>query len=771
MSDKRNLLKNKSVVWLAAGLILTVAWSINEAGWTRGLGVIVFVALGAIVIGLMIIRSLLPTLLAHLFSLIIGLGWSFWVTSRLLPRSYSWEARWENLVLRLTKWYNLAQQGGTSYDNLMFILQMAVIMWVVGYLTLWLLFRANRVWLSIVPGGAVLLVNLYYAPRDLTLWLIIYIMLALMLIIRFNLLEHERHWRATHVYFRPDIAFDFLRDGFIFSILLVGLAWFTPTVLDAPTLDLFDRFEGPWREFQEDWNRLFANLNYRPTYQTDSFGQSLTLGGPRHLSDTPVMDVEAEVGRYWRAVVFDEYTGKAWRSTDQDTIEIGPRRLSGDLPAFSQRRAITQTFTSFRDGATVLYALGNPVWSSLDARAHTTFVSPQQAQANAQNLWDDIEQPWVQDLTYLRSRSGIDLGESYQVRSEVSVATVEQLQSAGTDYPNWVRDRYLQLPEGIPQRVFDLAGDITGGFDNPFDKADAIQDYIRTNIKYNEGIEAPPPGRDKVDYILFDLQEAYCDYYATSMIVLLRSQGVPARLAAGYAGGVYDRNFNVYHVLNRHAHSWVEVYFPDYGWIEFEPTPAQPAPARLRGEDGSNLASGAFPRRNDEDIPTELGPEEDEPFRDLPPPAFGLPFFFLNLPFIGQIQVTRAAVGWSGGVLALALAAGGLWWWDQNRRAIWQKSTGDIYDGMMWFARRIGLNLRAWQTPYEQAAELTTYVPEGKDKIDLIAREYVHDQFSSTQVDASRRRAAVRSWQQLRPMLWRSIVRHRAPRFLKNLRR
>ena len=271
----------KSVTVLVVALVMAATWAVGATGWTRGLSIITFIGLGVILIGIMLARSILPGFVAHLFSIVIGVGWSFWVTSRLLPAHYTWAERWENLAFRLNYWFSQAAQGGTSYDNLMFILQMSVIVWGMGYLTIWFIYRSGKVWRAIIPGGLVLLINLYYAPKDITVWFLFYLMLALLLVIRFNLFNQETQWRADGVYFRPDISFDFLRDGFIFSVLVVAVAWMTPPAVDAKTLGFLDEFHGSWRDLQSEWNRLYADLNYRETKTVGTFGQSFRLGGPR----------------------------------------------------------------------------------------------------------------------------------------------------------------------------------------------------------------------------------------------------------------------------------------------------------------------------------------------------------------------------------------------------------------------------------------------------------------------------------------------------------
>jgi hypothetical protein len=138
-----------------------------------------------------------------------------------------------------------------------------------------------------------------------------------------------------------------------------------------------------------------------------------------------------------------------------------------------------------------------------------------------------------------------------------------------------VRERYLALPEGIPDRVYELAAELTAGQPTVFDQALALEAYLRT-FPYTLDLPPPPPDRDIVDYFLFDLKRGYCDYYATSLVVLARAVGIPARLAVGYASGFYDPANQRQIVTAADAHSWVEVYFPEYGWVPFEPTAGQP---------------------------------------------------------------------------------------------------------------------------------------------------------------------------------------------------
>ncbi len=766
--------KGKSVVFFTTMLIMIATAAIGATGWTKGIGIVMFVGLGAILIGIMLARSILPWFIAHIFSLIIGIGWSFWVTSRLLPAHYTWLERWENLAIRLNTWYIMAQQGGTSYDNLMFIFQMCVIVWIMSYLTIWFLFRSGKAWPAIVPGGVVLLINLYYAPEDITFWFICYILASLLLIIHFNLFTQQTQWRLEGVFFRPDINFDFLRDGLIFSALIVTLAWITPPIIDAKTLGVLDEFQGSWRDIQNDWNRLFADLNYRDRTAYDSFGSSLKLGGPRHLTNDPVMDVQVDgQGRYWRAVVYDYYSGIGWLTRDEDKTNFG-LSLPLALPNYENRQPITQTYTFHRDNATVLYAMANPI--NLDRTARVTFNAlpeAQIAQVSSPSWPLDQGEPWVEEITYIRSNATVDKDERYQVTSMTNQATIDQLQSAGNSYPTWIINRYLQLPDSITERTRQLALDITADYDNNFDKATAIERYLRNNIRYNERISTPPPNVDKVDHILFTVQEGYCDYYASSMIVMLRSLDIPARFAAGFARGEYNDEKDAFEVLNKDAHSWVEVYFPQYGWLEFEPTAAQPVIIRPTSPDDGSLASGAIPSQDER---PELNPFDEglNLLEDDAPVGSGLSSLFsFNIPFFGtRISISRSIVNNAilmVGLTLLGLAiAAGFWWRRQNQLTAGENSSAR-YQGMVKFARWMGLLLRPWQTPYEHAVIVQQKLPHYKREVNTITREYVHQTFS----DKNKSQSIIKTyeshtaWHRLRSVMIKESFKRYLPKWFR----
>lgn len=177
--------------------------------------------------------------------------------------------------------------------------------------------------------------------------------------------------------------------------------------------------------------------------------------------------------------------------------------------------------------------------------------------------------------------------------------------------------KYTQLPESLPQRVKDLAANLTNDKDNRYDKVLAIEKYFTDNsfVYETTNVLFPAKNQDYVDQFLFDTKSGYCNNFSTSMIVLLRSAGIPARWVKGFTEGTPENTSasaegeNVYKIANNNAHSWVEVYFPRYGWIPFEPTKGftnpynftnnTPAPT-LQTSEETNSQNAQMQERNNE---------------------------------------------------------------------------------------------------------------------------------------------------------------------------
>ncbi len=147
-----------------------------------------------------------------------------------------------------------------------------------------------------------------------------------------------------------------------------------------------------------------------------------------------------------------------------------------------------------------------------------------------------------------------------------------QARSAGTAYPQEIRDTYLQLPHPLDPRIPELAKRITASTGNPFDKAVAMESYLRDNFAYTLNLTGKP-GADPLAHFLFETRAGHCEYFASAMAIMLRTLGIPSREVNGFLPGEFNDVAGDYIVRASDAHSWVEAYFPGSGWVTFDPTP------------------------------------------------------------------------------------------------------------------------------------------------------------------------------------------------------
>ncbi len=780
MKSESRLREGWTVLVLIICMLLSVAWPIRTAEWTEGLDILYLVAVGSALAGFLLAKSLFPDAVAHLFSLVYGVAWVAFLGGNLLAPQFTWRERLIELGIRINEWLWTATHGGTSDDNLIFVLLLALILWLAGYLSAWYNFRENKAWQSVVPCGLVLLWNLYYASPKLELHLVAYLFFALLVVMYSNLSIRKREWRRARINYSSDIGAAFLRAGVIFSIVVISFAWLTPSAATSQRLsDAGSFLEKPWQKVQENWNRLFSAVKYYGEVYSNPFGQWLGLTGPVHLSEAAVMDVQAPVGRYWRAAVYDRYTGAGWFNNDKESIGLEANDSSSlALPEYELRQEITQTITTLLPGRTLLFAAAQPRRVDLPAWAVVSYVPPISPGEDTESYAK--KEGVITPVSMLYSRSHLKQGQSYTVVSSISGADEDSLRAAGEDYPAWIRDRYLQLPESLPRRVRDLAEAITGSkapghvfgvqmfpvdqgrsdsitylsksrlkvsiYDNAYDKATALESYLR-EIKYNELIEAPPEGRDAVDYFLFDIREGYCDYYASAMAVMARAVGIPARVAAGYSQGEYNPDTGAYRVREKDAHAWAEIYFPRYGWIEFEPTAAEPLIARPRPPkviEPSKDRGESGPLGHEEDLDEDVFPEDRGGF------------------VAAQTPRRWQAVRWLGGLTLLVVpAALATLWILRERKLRGLNLVERVYERLCSFARRLGIEFQRHQTPYEYAAALITAVPEGQGPVQRITDLYVRERFSGREVSGQEAREA---WRSLRPILWRRWLQRKLER-------
>ena len=270
----------------------------------------------------------------------------------------------------------------------------------------------------------------------------------------------------------------------------------------------------------------------------------LEIVGPTRLSPEVRYTIESPVAANWHTNAYDTYTGDGWvRSGEQSSVN---EPLDGPPGETTTANVSIEPESETR-------ALPAP-WQAVDVSGSGSGTAQ------------------VDERGTIRLGASVFPGDRTNVESQVLDAEPAALRNASEEYDPAIADRYTQLPESTPDRVGERTAEIVdeADADNPYDQAVAIERYLQTGYDYSLTVERPDG--DVADAFLFEMDAGYCTYFATTMVAMLRSQGVPAQFVTGYTTGeevAEDR----YVVRGQNAHAWVKVYFPEHGWVEFDPTP------------------------------------------------------------------------------------------------------------------------------------------------------------------------------------------------------
>lgn len=695
-----------AAVLVAAGFLLIQApSSVVAAGWVANLEPLPRLTLAGLLVGYLLERTRVPGAIGLPLGALIGLEAITYVYAQAAPLStLADNVNW--LGGRVGDWVDTVGGGGVSNDPLVFALAMAALAWLLGLITAWLLFRDNMAWLAVIFNGAALLMNLSYASTSLVGYVGWFAFATCLLLAAQQLANRTELWRRAQLKVGWRVVANVLLGTAVAAGGLLSLAGALPANVSSPEVASgWSRATQPWQGMEGEFDRWFASLNAGGrTARGLSFGRTLAPRGSFDLGDTPVLQVTADGPMYLRATTADRYAGQAITSTETTSTAFDPNTDLVAQEQLYQGRGLLQAQVKVLASRTsVAFAPDAPVRFSQSTEVDTRGD--------------------VNDLATVRFDAPVLQNQEYTVVSAISTATLQDLRAAGEDYPDWVRRRYLQLPRTVPRRVIDMAHEATNGAASAYDKAAAVETYLRSNFTYSTHVAAVPPDQDWVDYFLFDSKQGYCDYFATAMVVMLRSQGVPARVASGFAPGDFDATTNVSIVLENHAHSWVEAYFPRFGWITFEPSSIRAVPPRV--EELPNQTQSAAPvatRPTDTSQLTSQELDELLNIRDqapLPPQPFLTTWPGLLLLAVGGLLL-----------LAILLAAG--------LTLVWRRGFRDVALYQLPYAQlvRLGhwsgtLRPHVSDTPNELAERLARQVPRAQPTINEVTEAYVEGTYAN----------------------------------------
>jgi transglutaminase-like putative cysteine protease len=648
----------------------------------------------------------------------------------------------QTLGLRLWWWAQALASGVQAQDRVMLLLLSAFLAWIGALFATWQIYRRHSAWIGLAPAGVAMAILAFFRGGMAFFFLIVYLLCTLGLVAACRLWRDRQRWEESHTDYPGELGLELTFSLAPWLVAILLLAALFPPIHINPVREAFWRWmDGPWSRVERVAERFFGPIE--SGYPTAARGgvagelpRSHLLGAGPELSETRVLYVStndplppppepephspsepATPRRYWRSQTFDVYTGLGWAQSAVESRPVSPDQPLESAPPPGQD--LIQQFQRLTPGDSFIYAVNAPY--RLDHPMEAWWRAPG-------------------DLVQLTGAG--DLYTAYSVLSRAPAPTIAELRAHSpltATLPADLTARYLSLPEGLPRRVRDLAREVVGDAPTRYDQARALEQYLRA-YPYTLDLPTPPTDRDLVDYFLFDLQEGYCDYYASAMVVMARAVGIPARLATGYAQGTYDYDRRQWVVAEKDGHSWVEVYFEAIGWVEFEPTASQPLPSRPGGEGMASLTVPPLPSR------------AARWWQQIPWALVGL-----------------------GGILLLLLS-GIVWLWHPRSAVTPDDLVRDRQARLLRWGARLGHPLRDGQTAYEYSQALGQSLrTRGQDsplpqarrasaeapaEIDRLAEVFAHAQYSPQPI-SDREGWQVRDlWSRLRQhLLWMTLAK------------
>jgi transglutaminase-like putative cysteine protease len=746
--------------WISLGLVLVLAlclaWSIDGAGWVLGKSSLTaflpYAAAGGVAWGFISAKVGWPRWLAQLLGIVFAALLLPIMVGGLLPNSsfVPGQAFVATASSSVEAYLDLAFRGlafTQQYGHFMLVL--GIICWGTGQFASYAVFGHHRPLNAVIISGVALVINMSLTRADQLGILIWFSLAALFLLIRLHALDEKSTWLRHRLGETGSLSGTYLRAGSAFiGVAVVGALLLTTTASSAPLAGIGRGLDERLVEWTQVLERVFRGGGLGTRFSPVDFLDSTRITGVWITDPTPVLAIKVpDAGRYyWRAVAYDHFDGQNWSvSKGQDTgVAAGSPLLTGTLDdpgKEAARRLVTFDVRELNFDPETIFTPDAPVKVSTDTTVSVLGTSPEESVARV-----------------VKSSA-----TEYQVTAEVPPdvtkdplhgLTGNQLNVAGTTYPAGISQYFLQLDPVVahgPNTVKLLAAILAAhpAARTPYQQAVAVRDYLLNEggFTYLADVSGVNCGNDGVVECFATNKVGYCQYYASTMVVLMRMLGVPTRLAEGFLPSTPDAN-GIELIRKSAAHAWVEVYFPGYGWIDFDPTgggvgldtslPAgvvvTPRPTVAPTPGGSPDSSGRDRRPSPRDFDTNT--TAAGPTNGAGP---GNGFVLIGLLLLGIM-----------GVLVL------LAW----RRGPRQPQEPDrVYGGVVGLARRFGFGPRANQTVYEYAAGLGDILPAARSDLLTVAVAKVEVAYGRRTLGPSRMDALRLAQRHLRFALLRLVFR------------
>ena len=636
-------------------------------------------------------------------------------------------------------------------DPLFFVALMSIALWIISSWAGFTLVRSQNYLGAVLPAAiGLIIIHNYDSSIASRLWfLALFAFLALLLLGRLQFLQNKQSWRERRIFVSPDTSLDLTSGMAVAAGLIILVSWTVPASLSSldSAVRAWNRVSQPWRDFTERMENAVSALESPSSGRSgEFFGSQLALGRGFPLSDLVMFQVEVPdlssrekpPRYYWRGRAYDFFTEGQWYTSGTIREEYSPDVSNPFNVDAGDKTPARFVFHTGDERFSLLYSPAQPIWLS---RPGVTFASPTEN---------------GKDIIAWHAYPSLRGGETYQVDAILSNPNRQQLQEAGTDYPEWVTQKYLQLPEEFSPRIQELAKQITAEAQTPFEKSVLITRYLRENITYSQTIPQTPRNKDPLEWVLFEYKQGYCVYYASAEVLMLRSVGVPARMAVGFTQG--EREKGIYVVRRLNSHAWPEVYFPGIGWVEFEPTAGQaelnrPLPPRDNANEDFLVPQGPS-RIEDSQIPGGREPTDEGADAAAQANAWRFRFLYL-LPmlvllagaaiFFGRRYslhsrvpvLLRASIERTG----IEVPAWVIRWEKWAKLSAIERAFESVNFGL----RTLDQPVPVHTTPVERAAKLTRILPGRANEIKVLLDEHQTSLYTSRIADVTQARQAALS--------------------------
>ena len=758
MPDLRERVLYPRAGWLSLGLLvimgLALTWAVQGAHWLDQLEFLPPVAFWAIFTGALLGVLPLRVVFTLPLSAIIGAGVVLWTIGGEYHAALSQVARVGALRDDLVGWTVTVLSTGYPAELSPYAIGLGMLTWATAFMASYAVYRHNRVIDAILLLGAAMIVNLSATYTNLFGHLLLFVIAALLLWLRAALVDRQDGWQRRRVNENLEVPAAIMRSGIIFAGASVVLAWLLTTVaVAAPLTSAWGSFDGVWTGVRDQFEGVFGTLtNPQSRISGGTFGSGFTVQGEWVSNDQEVLTVAAPRPLYLRTATYDVYSGLGWERSDGPTRQVAPgdQLFTGATPERPSEAYEIETITISMEQTLGrnLFTAGSPLAVFAPIVIHESAGLPV--------------------LGGIEAANPIGSGEGYQLAVALSTATEAQLAAAGTDYPQTVRDLYFDDSRAT-DRVRQLAQEVveTAGAQNPYDQAKALAAYLQRDdsFSYHTQVPKPEPGVDLVDFFLFDPvsdRRGFCQYYASAMVMMARSIGLPARVAVGFAPGERtdtDPDTDTFLVREANAHAWAEIYFPGYGWQIFEATKSISPVSRATG----NPSTVTPPRTGvDPLLEFELDPTARRNIRALP----SVDLIDGAIDAANPDAPTAQDSARNGNVLlvvALILGAGlAAWLRMRQLRRRWRlMPAGDrAWQHLTAAAGRAGVGPRPSETIYEYSGWLEEQLPSHVEPIRTVADGKVWQSYSGQRMTHTASSRLEEAWNKLRlPLVWLAIRR------------